>query len=1036
MRLVRRIGSMAALALVGVVVLAGGSAASAPDVDQFYDVPPHHPFHDEIDWLADVEVTTGFPDGRFRAELPVSRQAMAAYLHRFWAELGREDAPSIPDPGFSDVPTSHPYYDDIAWLAALGVTTGFPDGTFRPSAVVSRQAMAAYLHRFWTELGHTDPGSIPDPGFTDVPVSHPFHADIAWLADRGITEGYPDGTYRPTLRVTRGATAAYLHRFWYGEATVFVVDSALDALDAAPGDGVCATAGAVCSLRAAVTEANAADGQVIIDLQSDATFSRVGEREDQNLVGDLDIDADLAVLGHGHVVNASYLDRVIDLRAGRLRMWHTSLTRGRAPNWDPWVAEDAEDDTPGHGGGIRAAGPVSLYDSAVTDSRAGGSVADFEGYGDAHGRGGALFVTGYDIVLREVLLEGNSTSIKGLGGGIHLEDGDLRVRDSVVAGNIAGIGGGIRLLDATATIEHSVLNRNEAHGWYNTEAGETLSHTPGAGGALATTHSSFTLRRSTVSRNVAVGSDGGAIHIVGLPPGPVPQTSVVEQSTISGNVATVRESDGGAGGAISADVAYALDRSTVADNHGRWMLAGAGFSTRASIISTNGPNDSTCQSPGTSGGYNLASGGDCLTEVSTDQELVDPLLAPLHVVDGLVESQLPYTNSPARRVIPPHTPVLCEKPWWCAIGAEPNGWHGVSATPRAFVVTVGTDGPDVDPGNGLCAAAGGDCTLRAALDEANAYPTTDQITLGADVTLSIADGPDPRASAGDLVVADDVWIDGGGHTIDAAELGRVIDHRAGRLDLFDVTLTGGWVYRHDGGGIRTGGGGLLRLEEVVLADNVAWGEVQCCIGYLSPANGGGIFADTTAVEIERSLLTGNHVVNVGEGNAFSGVDAHLTVLDSTFSANTRPRGSGTATLYLDWGSGTVDASTFVETSRILGYGSTRVDAMVRGSILDSTVDVCDPGGFASGGHNLVSDDSCGFTATGDQQEVDALLGPLADNGGPTWTHLPGVSSPAVDAVPGGTAALCTGARTDQRNVVRPQGAGCDIGAVERRPSDP
>jgi hypothetical protein len=57
--------------------------------------------------------------------------------------------------------------------------------------------------------------------------------------------------------------------------------------------------------------------------------------------------------------------------------------------------------------------------------------------------------------------------------------------------------------------------------------------------------------------------------------------------------------------------------------------------------------------------------------------------------------------------------------------------------------------------------------------------------------------------------------------------------------------------------------------------------------------------------------------------------------------------------------------------------------------------------------------------------VDARLGPLADNGGPTLTHLPPVDSPALDAA--GTAG-CPDA--DQRGVTRPQGPACEIGAVE------
>lgn len=78
--------------------------------------------------------------------------------------------------------------------------------------------------------------------------------------------------------------------------------------------------------------------------------------------------------------------------------------------------------------------------------------------------------------------------------------------------------------------------------------------------------------------------------------------------------------------------------------------------------------------------------------------------------------------------------------------------------------------------------------------------------------------------------------------------------------------------------------------------------------------------------------------------------------------------------------------------------------------------------------NLAPDGSCGATLPG-----DPLLGPFADNGGPTATHLPGAGSGAIDAVPVGTVGLCDGSvATDQRGVEHtPVGTACDVGAVER-----
>jgi hypothetical protein len=49
--------------------------------------------------------------------------------------------------------------------------------------------------------------------FPDVPDSNGFHDDISWLVDAGVTEGFPDGTYRPGSPVTRGSMAAFIHRY-------------------------------------------------------------------------------------------------------------------------------------------------------------------------------------------------------------------------------------------------------------------------------------------------------------------------------------------------------------------------------------------------------------------------------------------------------------------------------------------------------------------------------------------------------------------------------------------------------------------------------------------------------------------------------------------------------------------------------------------------------------------------------------------------------------------------------------------------------
>ena len=84
-----------------------------------------------------------------------------------------------------------------------------------------------------------------------------------------------------------------------------------------------------------------------------------------------------------------------------------------------------------------------------------------------------------------------------------------------------------------------------------------------------------------------------------------------------------------------------------------------------------------------------------------------------------------------------------------------------------------------------------------------------------------------------------------------------------------------------------------------------------------------------------------------------------------------------------------------------------------------------PFAMESRGHNVLGDGSCGALAPFDKVVADALLGPLADNGGPTLTHALLAGSLAIDAGDPASAPA-----TDQRGVTRPQGAAPDAGAYE------
>ncbi len=112
---------------------------------------------------------------------------------------------------FGDVADDNPFRADIAALTDAGITRGCnpPDNTqFCPKDPVTREQMAAFL----TRALDLDSGSR---SFSDVGADNPFRADIAALADAGITRGCnpPDNTrFCPKDPVTRGQMAAFLKR--------------------------------------------------------------------------------------------------------------------------------------------------------------------------------------------------------------------------------------------------------------------------------------------------------------------------------------------------------------------------------------------------------------------------------------------------------------------------------------------------------------------------------------------------------------------------------------------------------------------------------------------------------------------------------------------------------------------------------------------------------------------------------------------------------------------------------------------------------
>ena len=135
--------------------------------------------------------------------------------------------------------------------------------------------------------------------------------------------------------------------------------------------------------------------------------------------------------------------------------------------------------------------------------------------------------------------------------------------------------------------------------------------------------------------------------------------------------------------------------------------------------------------------------------------------------------------------------------WFCCfVGAAP-------VRAATFTVNSTIDAPDVRPGNGSCETAPGNgvCTLRAAVQEANASLGADTITLPAGIyVLTIPADVEPDAASGDLNIVEDLAITGGG-------AGSTIVDGNGSESIFEIDAPGGLTVLLSGVTITGGRGG-------------------------------------------------------------------------------------------------------------------------------------------------------------------------------------------------------------------------------------
>lgn len=241
--------------------------------------------------------------------------------------------------------------------------------------------------------------------------------------------------------------------------------------------------------------------------------------------------------------------------------------------------------------------------------------------------------------------------------------------------------------------------------------------------------------------------------------------------------------------------------------------------------------------------------------------------------------------------------------------------------------------------------------------------------------------------------------------------GGIFIFSQGTLILNNSTLSGNSA--SSGGGGIYNLGGIIILSNSTLSDNSA--------GF-----GGGIYNNIGTVTLSNSTVSGNGASNSGGGIYNYGFTVSLT--NSTLSSNRASGGGGG----IRNSGGTVDLSNSTLSGNIgVGIYNDGILTLSNNLIANS------PGGdcfnnhiLTDNGHNLVEDGSCDFVdGVNNNVVADPLLGPLANNGGPTQTFALQAGSPAIDA---GDNNGNTGLDFDQRGsgFARISNGTVDIGAFE------
>ena len=146
----------------------------------------------------------GYGNGEVRPQNNITRAEVATIFFRLLTDDVRDENLTKTN-RYSDVAATSWYNTAVSTLSSMGIITGYPDGTFRPNAAITRAEFAAIAARFDND------GDKTAAKFSDI-ATHWAKDEISIAYNNGWITGYPDGTFGPQRNITRAETATMINR--------------------------------------------------------------------------------------------------------------------------------------------------------------------------------------------------------------------------------------------------------------------------------------------------------------------------------------------------------------------------------------------------------------------------------------------------------------------------------------------------------------------------------------------------------------------------------------------------------------------------------------------------------------------------------------------------------------------------------------------------------------------------------------------------------------------------------------------------------